>query len=325
MKKKHIHILLSRFFGNDYPRDVRSRFGSWFIREEQREEKNEILEDLWNSLPVTPDIASFSELKRVNKRISHSKSHSLYRRLAAVAAIILLPLLGVVTTTLYYRQLDTTREVGMLECFVANGERKHITLPDGSAVWLNAGSILLYPEEFGETRTLYLSGEGNFTVAKSEDSPFIVKTNYVDVEALGTVFNLHSYPDEGRTTTTLETGKVRVDDKTGVSGSVVLSPNEQLVYNHADASFTKSIVNAARVGTWTDGFLVFQQESLGSIFRSLERRYNVKINYNDSKFSDITYTVRFHADETLDEALNVLKRIGVNFRYTIRGNDVYIQ
>jgi ferric-dicitrate binding protein FerR (iron transport regulator) len=246
--------------------------------------------------------------------------------LVAVAAIIILPLLGVVTTTLYYKQTEVvSHDIKMIECFVPNGERKQLILPDGSSVWLNAGSILIYPEIFSDTRTLYLSGEGNFTVTEDKVKPFIVKTNYIDVEALGTIFNIHSYPDEDETTTMLESGRVRVDDKTGTSGSVILNPNEQLVYNHVDASFKKSNVDVSRLSTWTEGYLIFQQETLGNIFRSLERRYNVKINYNDSKFTSMTFTVRFHAEETLEEALEVLKRIGVDFKYKIINNDVYVQ
>lgn len=213
----------------------------------------------------------------------------------------------------------------MVECFVPNGERKQVILPDGSIVWLNANSVLIYPEKFGKTRTLFLSGEGHFTVTKDKERPFIVKTNYLNVEALGTVFDVHSYPEESETTTILESGCVRVDDKIGSSGSVILHPNEQLTYNHADASFLKSYVDASRLSTWTKGYLIFQQETLANIFRALERQYKVKINYNDTKYASMTFTVRFHARESLEEALDVLKRIGVNFKYKIVDNDVYIQ
>ena len=324
MKKAHLHILLNRFFGNDFPDEVRDRFGAWFIRPEQAGDKEEVLEDIWNSLPETTDFSSYAELKKINKRI-HARSNTFYRRCAVAAAIILLPLLGVLTTTSYYKWKGFTKEVQMLECFVPNGEQKQLTLPDGSVVWLNAGSTLFYPETFGKTRSIYLSGEGHFTVVKNKEKPFVVKTSYIDVEALGTVFNVHAYPEETKSTTTLETGMVRVDDRKGISGSVILNPNEQLIYNHVDASFEKLKVDASRLNSWTSGYLVFQQEPLGNIFRSLERRYNVKINYNDSKFAHLTFTVRFSMDESLKESMEVLKRIGLNFNYKIIDKDVFIQ
>ena len=96
--------------------------------------------------------------------------------------------------------------------------------------------------------------------------------------------------------------------KIGSSGSVILHPNEQLTYNHADASFLKSYVDASRLSTWTKGYLIFQQETLANIFRALERQYKVKINYNDTKYASMTFTVRFHARESLEEALDVLKK-----------------
>lgn len=323
MDKKHLHILLSRFFGNDFSNEVRDQFSAWFIRPEHTGEKDEVLEDIWNSLPVTTDFASFEEMKKVNKRL-HSGANRFYRRWVAVAAIIVLPLLGI-STTWYYKLAGIPDEMRMVECFVPNGERKQVTLPDGSTVWLNANSVLIYPEKFGKTRTLFLSGEGHFIVAKDKEKPFIVKTNYLDVQALGTVFNVHSYPEENETTTVLESGSIQVDDKIGSSGSVVLNPNEQLIYNHADASFSKNYVDASRLNSWTKGYLIFQQETLGTIFRVLERQYNIKINYNDTRFAGMTFTVRFHAKESLEDALNILKRIGVNFKYKIVNNDVYIQ
>lgn len=324
MEKKHIHTLLTRFFENDFPKEVRNRFAAWFVKEEQTSEKDDVLEKIWNALPATTDFSSYAELKKVNKRI-HFETSPFYRRLAVAAAIIILPLLGIVTATWYYKHADSLHDMQMIECFVPNGERRQVALPDGSTVWLNANSVLIYPEKFGKTRTLFLSGEGHFTVAKDKERPFIVKTNYLNVEALGTVFNVHSYPEENETTTILESGSVRVDDKIGSSGSIMLNSDEQLVYSHADASFQKYHVDASRLSSWTKGYLIFQQETLETIFRTLERHYNVKINYNDTKFANMTFTVRFHARESLEEALTVLKRIGVNFKYKIVNNDVYIQ
>ena len=149
MEKRHLHTLFSRFFGNDFPKEVRSRFAAWFIREEQADEKEEVLEDIWNSLPETIDFTSYAELKKVNKRI-HPEKNSFYRRLAVIAAIIVLPLLGIVTTTWYYKYAGISSDMHMVECFVPNGERKQVILPDGSIVWLNANSVLIYPEKFGK-------------------------------------------------------------------------------------------------------------------------------------------------------------------------------
>lgn len=327
MKKNSIHTLLSRFFENNFSQEVCDKFASWFVYSEHTNEKDKVMKEIWDSLPLTTDFTSLTELKKVNNRIYPARS-KLYRRFAAIAAIIILPLLGIVSTIWYNYGISSKifTEMQMVECFVPNGEQKQITLPDGSIAWLNAGSILIYPKSFsGKSRPLYLSGEGKFKVAKDEKKTFIVKTKYIDIQALGTTFNVHSYPSENKTTVILESGKVKVNDKTEFSTSVILNPNEQLVYNHVSNSFAKSEVDAPHLSSWTKGYMIFQQESLSNIFRALERRYNVEINYNDSKFANLTFTVRFHVKETLEEALEVLKRIGADFKYSITDSNVFIK
>lgn len=324
MQRKDIHKLVESFFNKEHPKEIQEKFRLWFLRENHQQEKDEVMEDIWNELPVITTLSSVDELKRINKRI-YPRTRQLYYRVAAIAAIVILPLLAFFTTKWYYQQPEMPQDIAMVECFVPNGERKQITLPDGSTVWLNSGSILLYPEIFANDRTMYLSGEGNFNVMKDPEKPFVVRTNYLNVEALGTVFNVNSYPDIDKTTTILQSGKVKVEHKNGIAAPVILNPNEQLVYNHNDSSFVKTNVDATHLSKWIDGYLIFQQEPLANIFHSLERRYDVKISYTHNKLAETTFTVRFHEEETLEEALNVLRKIGAKFRYTITDNDVYIR
>ena len=97
----------------------------------------------------------------------------------------------------------------MAELFVPYGESRQVILPDGSQVWVDAGSLLVYPKDFTdtETRTVYLTGEASFTVRKNTEKPFIVKTTYLDVQALGTVFTVASYPADSCTSTILGRGE----------------------------------------------------------------------------------------------------------------------
>lgn len=324
MKQRHIHILLFRFFEKKCSKEIKDNFGSWLIQEEDKQEKEEVMLDIWNSLPVTPNLSSMHELNRVNQRIHKQNKFTLHRWVAAVA-IILLPLIGGLATFMVKNTGEKAVNVNMTEHFVAYGNRKHLVLPDGSSVWLNAGSLLVYPEGFeGRTRMLFLSGEAHFTVAKDAEKPFIVKTNYIEIEALGTIFSVESYPDADKTVTILESGKVQVNDKERLLDAEILNPDEQLVYSHKNNSFTKNHVDAEHLSSWINGYVIFQEENLGNIFHTLEKRYNVKINYDNNKFASATYTVRFHPDETLKETLEILKQIEVSFTYKIKGKDVFI-
>jgi len=100
--------------------------------------------------------------------------------------------------------------IAQQELFVPAGQRARITLPDGSTVWLNAGSRLLYPSVFGEERKVSLTGEGYFDVAKNPEKPFIVSTGSIDIKALGTEFNVYNYSKAEYISTTLIDGSVKV-------------------------------------------------------------------------------------------------------------------
>jgi ferric-dicitrate binding protein FerR (iron transport regulator) len=324
MRQKLIHTLTVRFFENDCPEPVRRQFHQWFAAEEDREAKDAALCDVWNMLPETVDLSSLAELRMVKERIQARASRRRLRRIIAVAAI-LLPLFILATGRMYMHFQSGTDTTAWVEHFVPDGERRRLTLSDGSTVWLNAGSILLYPEAWGDgSRTLYLSGEAHFNVTRDTKRPFIVKTAQIEVEALGTVFSVQARPGAQRAITTLESGSVRVSDNAGQT-SVILTADEQAVFSLADVVMTKHAVDAARVNSWTQGVLIFQAENLKNIFFALEHKYNVKIHYSDSLFSEMTFTVRFHADESLAESLEVLRQIGAGFRYKITGNNVYIK
>jgi ferric-dicitrate binding protein FerR (iron transport regulator) len=325
MMQKLIHILTTRFFENDYPEPVRKQFYLWMITNDETHEKENLLQDIWDALPETVDLASLAELHKVNRRIrAHSEKIRLLKIVAA-AAIIILPLLGITGKWMNTSYQPDTIEATWMTGFAPNGERKMLTLPDGSTVWLNAGSTLFYPETWdSHTRTLFLTGEAHFSVAKDAERPFVVRTSHMEIEALGTVFSVQDYPDDENVTTTLESGSVRVSDISRQAKPIVLTTNEQAVYHTTGASLTKRPVDATRINSWTQGYLIFQQESMSNIFRALERKYNVKINYRDSKFAEISLTVRFRDNESLTEALDILNQIGANFHYKVTDKDIYI-
>jgi ferric-dicitrate binding protein FerR (iron transport regulator) len=198
-------------------------------------------------------------------------------------------------------------------------------LPDNSQAWVNAGSMLIYPEKFsGDTRTVYLNGEANFSVAKDPEKPFIVSTNRINIEALGTVFNVQAYLDLPKITATLEEGKIRVETKSEHPQSLILLPNEQITYDHKTQLLVKKTVDARRVAMWKEGYLIFQEASLVEILRALEKRYNIVAQFDSGKYEGRTYTVRFSPEESLQETLDVLKEIIGGFNYKIKENTIYI-
>ncbi|SHF67436.1 FecR family protein [Pedobacter caeni] len=155
------------------------------------------------------------------------------------------------------------------------GGQYQVILPDGTRVWLNAGSSLKYPTTFaGQERKVSLEGEGYFEVAHDQNKPFKVESNDQTVEVLGTHFNISAYDDDKEVKTTLLKGKVRVKtEKTG--SSEILKPGEQAVLvNH---SLKVAEVMTEDVVAWKNNSFVFNNEKLGSIMRKIARWYDVEV------------------------------------------------
>lgn len=328
MHTKHVNLLIKKFFEKSLPREIQNKFRQWLVTSSNAEEKESALFDLWNSIPSQADESTIQDLQLLHQKINNSiisKSKKVsIRYIIRIAAMIAIPLICSLLT-FFLTQKYSVKNVNMVECFVPYGEKQLITLPDSSRAWINSGSILIYPEKFtGDTRMVYLSGEANFSVAKNPDKRFVVSTNNLNIEALGTVFNVQAYIDLYKITATLEEGEIRVETKTGYKQAITLIPNEQVIYDHKIRQFTKKITDAKRVALWKDGYLIFQEASFGEILHAIEKRYDVTVQFDSGKYEGRTFTVRFPPEETLFETLDILKEIIRDFNYTIKENTIYI-
>lgn len=177
MGKRNIHILIEKFFENDLSPEIQKKFHAWLLDRNFQEEKEKAMVTLWEEKSAVANESTFQELSRLHKRIEASdrmlhKPIGLY--IKRIAAILLLPLLGAFGTYYYLTKVNPVVEEAQLkECFVANGEQKQVKLPDGTKVWLNSGSLLVYDKHFrGKRRLLFLNGEARFQVAKDPTKPF---------------------------------------------------------------------------------------------------------------------------------------------------------
>src|SRR5690606_25233336 len=157
------------------------------------------------------------------------------------------------------------------------GGQYQVTLPDGTKVWLNSLSDLEYPARFTDsTREVVLNGEAFFEVARDEKHPFIVKTKEMDVQVLGTSFNIMSYDDEPFITTTVATGIVRVTR----SGSTQLSPaNTHAVINKQKDSFEMADASVEQPIAWKNGYFQFDGADIYAIMRQRSRWYDIEVRF----------------------------------------------
>jgi transmembrane sensor len=167
---------------------------------------------------------------------------------------------------------NLTANTRMLTLQTPKGGTYRLELPDGSIVWLNAASRLVFPSTFQgqKQREVELNGEGYFEVAKNKALPFIVKSHGQKVEVLGTHFNINSYDDEPVTKTTLLEGSVRI-------GTTMLKPGQQAEKTAAGIN----VVNADtdEVMGWKNNYIVFQDEKIENIMRKISRWYDVEVVY----------------------------------------------
>ena len=171
------------------------------------------------------------------------------------------------------------------QLIVPAGKRSSITFTDGTCIWLSANSRIVYPVEFKQhKREIYIEGEAFLSVSHDPNRPFIVKTSQMDIQVLGTTFNVSAYENKQTQSVVLVSGKIKV--KTSKNESKTLSPNNLLSYNEQEGIHIQS-VDVQKYIAWKDGFYLFQTEKLKDIATKLSDYYGKKIMI-DSPLKTIT-------------------------------------
>ena len=209
-------------------------------------------------------------------------------------------------------QKRTDADDDMNRVIMPFGKNSQITLSDGTKVWLNAGSQLLFPSTFTrKTREVLLIGEAFFEVIHNKEKPFIVRTEYVDVEVLGTSFDVSAYTDDKYFETVLVEGKVGIEEKKErfLSGreKIILQPNQRIVINKVEGDRKVSEVDVSVYTSWKDGMLKFESENLDIILRKLERYYNKKIIIKDALLGGYKISGKLDLKNSIEEVLDIIQ------------------
>lgn len=214
---------------------------------------------------------------------------------------------------------DEAGSMNVLE--IPKGGKFKLTLADGTKVWVNSASSLAYPTSFkkGTDRTIELSGEAYFEVARNRNMPFKVRVNDMEVKVTGTHFNINAYADEEDIRTTLLEGGVEVtkNDKTQI-----LTPGQQAIVKRSANTLNVDAANLAQVVAWKDGLFIFDEKEVTDILREISRWYDVEFEYKTSP-GKTTYSGVINRNISLNELLEVLKDSRV-FNYRLVGRKVTI-
>lgn len=326
--KNGIHIsLLDRFMRGETSPEEERQLLAWFRRADSRDEIVSFYRQRWQASEegeLTDEIQErmYRQIKARMQTVKPSEAVPRYRlrTLFQYAAAVLL-FIGIgIASHLYTRQsmvLDAKEYVVEAD----KGQRASITLPDGTKVWLNSHTQLSYTSDYGtKERIVSLTGEAYFEVAKDKDHRFVVKTDKMNVEALGTSFNVKAYEEDASITATLFTGSVRVNTS---GGEVVLLPNQQVQYSRLERKLKVEMPDNSRYANmWRDNELAFESETFENIAVVLNRMYNVQIKFETEKIKQYRFSGVIK-NNSLDNVIEIIS-LTTPITYKYRGDTIIL-
>lgn len=259
--------------------------------------------------------SSAASYPQLEKRLTFRHRRLLPRRLFAVAATVSLLCLSAWMAFNYFQP-------AALQTISTLAETRTVRLPDGTSVTLNHFTSLSYPERFkSDNREVTLNGEAYFEVIKDKKHPFIVQTEEINVQVLGTHFNVDAYRNNPEIRTTLLEGSVAVTNKNN-SARIILKPNEIAIYNKVEKSLNLKVTqNAIDEISWQRGEFIFNHQPLKDITRELSNSFGITIEIPDTTLQNYRITARFPNSENLETILSLLQKAGY-FNYSQKGNQI---
>jgi ferric-dicitrate binding protein FerR (iron transport regulator) len=319
----------------------------WDKAEEYRNDINS--QSLYNQITRTIGISSDGSMQSKERRKEISLTGNIKSIMRYAAVFILTFGLSWLVHGYFWNKTATSPIADQIQKVeVPLGSKSRIILPDGSVVTLNSGSSLKYStSNFNSgSRSVFLTGEGFFSIAKDSARPFYATTTGIKVKVLGTTFNIKAYPDENIEEATVVTGEVEIyasSDKKEKGKLIVLKPNQKAVFIKSENDFLPNdnkmaspIIKPATLKTvnlqtsskieqtisWKEDKLIFDNEPFSNLVIRIERWYNVKIEVKYQELNSARFTGKFDK-ETLEQVLNALVTV-TPFKYTIKQNIITI-
>ncbi len=196
---------------------------------------------------------------------------------------------------------------------VPYGKRSQISLSDGTKVWLNSGSKLVYPAVFTENkREVYIDGEAVFDVVHLDGKSFVVSTRDFDIKVLGTVFNVSAYTDDQFSETVLSQGSIELIERRSSllsQKNLIITPGTMAIFDNFQQTFEQRRVNPQKYLSWREGYLEFDSEKLENILKKLSRYYNIEMFVSDNHLKNETFSGNLDLKNTPEEVLAIISEI----------------
>jgi ferric-dicitrate binding protein FerR (iron transport regulator) len=345
--------IIVKFLQNNITEKELKLLNDWIAESEENKKTLNSFQLIWNASElVKGDIKiNLNDEKRKLKSIlsfkhsnnngdSDKKPELLFRYLRYAAIVLISFSLSWFAYLHFSKQGQINRSYS--EVIVPLGSKSHVVLPDGSNVWLNAGSRLKYLAQFTtKERSVELSGEAYFDIAKERKREFVVVTSDVRIIVHGTTFNVKAYPEESIIETTLIEGKIELRNNNIIKkgNPIIMKPEQKVSYvrnskallsrpdlgssiPHTNNFYIKHNINTDVYTSWKTGELIMEDKPLAEIATILERKFDVKFIFTTEKLKHYKYSGVLK-DETLQQILYVLEFTSP-IKYSIHGKNVII-
>lgn len=332
-KRKHIDELIATYLTEGLNEDALKELKRWMALSPENEKYFLHQREVWFSAINEKECAIYNKEKafeRFKNRVADSRQTpevetqkqfklAAFWRYAAVVAV-----LCAISYFSYWRGGEKVKEhFSEIVVEAPLGSRTKLFLPDGTLVWLNAGSSMAYSQGFGvNDRLVKLVGEGYFEVKRNEKLPFSVRSKDLKVQVLGTKFNFRDYPEDTEVIVSLLEGKVALNNLIQKDKEIILTPNERAVLDKRSGKIKTERAVATNASQWTSGYLFFDEELLPNIVKELERSYNVKIHITNDALNTFRFYGNFvRREQNINEVLDALAATG-KIRYRIEESNV---
>lgn len=288
-----INILLIRIFSGEANTEEKKVISDWLEQSADNKKLYNDLREIWLASGIQSNADEYDlehAIFRFRAKINNSQEnvirpmnwHLITRYAAVILLAISLPL------SYYLGKNNSLQSDSLTTITCAYGDKSSIVLPDNSHVYLNSGSKLTFNSNFKNGRKVELEGEAFFEVTKDRTHPFQVKTTDIEIEVLGTKFNLRAYPDEKAISTTLVEGSVKISSKYQHEN---MMHEQKLTFNKESGEMDLQKMADTSIDTeWKDGRFVFRNETLAELKPRLERWFDVDIVFGDEKVKNRRFT-----------------------------------
>lgn len=315
---------LRRYLDDIYTRDEASQLLQSIKDAENQDILDELSAEVWEESGTQHPATDLErekykkEARQLLKHLEHKK-RTWFRRVSAIAVSTAAVIAIIIGSVNFFRYMNE-QEVTFAELSTSFGEKRQVTLPDGTVLVLNSCSQVRYPNHFvGDIRKVELEGEGYFRVARNEEMPFIVKTKRLDVQVLGTRFDVKSYSTDEIVSVSVESGKVQVDLPEAM---MRLTAKEQVLINTVSGEYSKKKEERG-VAIWMKGGLRFHSTPIRDVAKELERVYNCRITFAPGQDFNNLITGE-HDNKSLEAVLQSIEFISGDIKYKKEGVNVLL-